>query len=60
LHEDPNPDAVDPNIGFDVDGWLQDGVEVDAEQLGAPLQRIRARRVRVRSCASQACMPGRE
>ena len=43
LREAPDLGAVDPNIGFDVGGRLADGGEVDAEQLGAALQRSRDR-----------------
>jgi hypothetical protein len=41
-----------------VGGRLPDGGEVDAEELGALLQRAAMGRVRVGSWASQACMPG--
>jgi hypothetical protein len=43
LHQAPDLGAVDPEIGLDVGGRLPDVVEVDAEQLGAPLQRGRDR-----------------
>ncbi len=67
LREAPDLGAVDPEVGFDVGGRLADGGEVDAEQLGAALQRSRDRpgeggivgRVKVGSWASQVCMPSR-
>jgi len=39
LHQAPDLGPVDPNIGLDVRGRLLDGGELDAEQLGASLQR---------------------
>ena len=38
LHEAPDLGAVDPQIGFDVDGRLLDGRQIDAEELGAAVQ----------------------
>ena len=43
LHQAPDLGAVDPEIGLDVGGRPPDDLEVDAEQLGAPLQRGRDR-----------------
>jgi hypothetical protein len=43
LHEAPDPGAVGADVRLDVGGQLADGGEVDAEQLGAPLQRRRDR-----------------
>src|SRR5918997_2979258 len=39
LHEAPDPCPVYPHVGFDVGGRLTDGGQVDAKELGAPLQR---------------------
>jgi hypothetical protein len=36
LHEAPDPGAVGPDVGFDLDGHLADGGQVDAEQLPWP------------------------
>jgi hypothetical protein len=43
LHEAPDPGAVGAEVGLDVGGCLTDGGQVDAEQLGASLQRRRDR-----------------
>ena len=43
LHEAPDLAAVDPDVRLDVGRCPLDGGEVDAEQLGAPLQRRGAR-----------------
>ena len=39
LHETPDLGAVDPDVGFDVDGRLSDGGEIHAEEFGAALKR---------------------
>ena len=38
LHEAPDLGAIHPGVGFDVESRPEDGGQVDAEQLGAPLQ----------------------
>jgi hypothetical protein len=43
LHQAPDPGAVAAEVGLDVGGQFADGGEVDAEQLGALLQRRRDR-----------------
>jgi hypothetical protein len=43
LHQAPDPGAVDAEVGLDLGGRLADGGQVDAEQLGAALQRRRDR-----------------
>jgi hypothetical protein len=53
LHQAPDLAAVDPQVGLDVGGRLADGGEVDAEELGAALQRAASGRVRVGSWASR-------
>jgi hypothetical protein len=57
LHQAPDTGAVDPQVGLDMDGRSLDGLEVDAEELGAALQGSGGR-ARVGSWASQAGMPG--
>ena len=47
LHEAQDPGAVGAEVGLDVGGRLTDGGQVDAEQLGAPLQRRRDRPAQV-------------
>jgi hypothetical protein len=43
LYQAPDPGAVGAEVGLDVGGRLAGGGQVDAEQLGAPLQRRRIR-----------------
>jgi hypothetical protein len=58
LHQAPDLGAVNSNVGLDVGGRLADGVEVDAEQLGALLQRGGDGAGQGGSRASEAGMPG--
>jgi hypothetical protein len=62
LHQAPDPGVVGTDVGLDVGGRLTDGGQVDAEQLGASLQRRRDRPAQVwvvpnphRSRLSNAC-----
>jgi hypothetical protein len=47
LHQAPDLGAVGADVGLDVGGRLADGYQVDAEQLGALLQRRRDRPAQV-------------
>jgi hypothetical protein len=48
LHEAPDPGAVRSEIGLDGGSQLADGGQVDAEQLGATVQRRRDRPAQIR------------
>jgi hypothetical protein len=48
LHEAPDPGAVGAKVRLDLGGELADGRQVNAEQLGASLQRRRNRPAQVR------------
>jgi hypothetical protein len=45
LHQAPDPGAVGAEVGLNLGGHILDGGQIDAQQLRAPLQRRRDRRV---------------